>query len=400
MMHHEWEGLWPADPRSKRRDSAVDAELARTLKETLELNTHHGLTPYGWNATLQHDFEPFAAQGLVPARVIVQQRGAWRLATETGEIEGRISGRFAHEAVDGGYPVTGDWVAAELKADVAVIAHVLPRAAAFTRMAAGTAKDPQVVAANVDTALLAASLNADLNLRRLERYLSTAYESGAAPAILLTKADACDDPAPLIASVEAIAFGAPVLAVSVRTGQGLAELSALLAPGKTAVLLGSSGVGKSTLVNALAGAELMATKAIREDDARGRHTTTHRELILLPSGALILDTPGMRELALWDAEAGVAAAFAETTAQIEEIAAGCRFRDCAHDREPGCAVRAAVADGTVDEDRWKSFQKLQRELAHTERKEDPLATLAERKRWAAIHKAGRARMKTKREIDD
>lgn len=364
------------------------------------MTSQTGLTPYGWSDALQHEFEPYADQGLVPARVLVQQRNLYRLVTGDGEIEGRISGRFAHEALDGGYPVTGDWVAVELKADVAVIAHILPRATAFTRMAAGTAKDRQVVAANVDTALLAASLNADLNLRRLERYLATAYESGAAPVILLTKADACDDPDPLIAEVEAIAVGVPVLAVSVRTGQGLPELSALLAPGKTAVLLGSSGVGKSTLVNALAGAELMATKAIREDDARGRHTTTHRELILLPSGALILDTPGMRELALWDAEAGVAAAFADTTAEVELLAQGCRFRDCAHEREPGCAVQAALADGSLDAERWRSFQKLQRELAHTVRKEDPLAASAERKRWAALHKAGRARMKSKREIDD
>ena len=366
-----------------------------TQKETLTL-----LSRYGWSQTLQHDFEPFAAQGLVPARVVVQQRNLYRLVAETGEIEGRISGLFRHEAAEGGYPVTGDWVAVELKGDAAVIAAILPRSTAFTRMAAGTAKDMQVVAANVDMALLSASLNADLNLRRIERYLATAYESGAAPVILLTKADACDDPEPLIASVEAIAFGVPVLAVSVRTGQGLAALSALLAPGKTAVLLGSSGVGKSTLVNALAGVEKMATKAIREDDAHGRHTTTHRELILLPSGALILDTPGMRELALWDAEAGLAAAFAETTAQVEEIARGCRVRDCAHDREPGCAVQAALAAGTLDDERWRSFQKLQRELAHTVRKEDPLAASAERKRWAAIHKAARVRTKSKREIDD
>jgi ribosome biogenesis GTPase / thiamine phosphate phosphatase len=358
------------------------------------------LKSYGWSDALQHDFQPFAAQGLVPARVVVQQRNLYRLVAEAGEIEGRISGRFAHEAADGGYPVTGDWVAAELKGGAAVIAQVLPRRTAFTRMAAGTAKDRQVVAANVDVALLAASLNADLNLRRLERYLATAYESGAGPIILLTKADACAEPDELIAGVEAIAFGVPVLAVSVRTGQGLAALSAQLEPGKTAVLLGSSGVGKSTLVNALAGAERMATREIREDDAHGRHTTTHRELILLPSGALILDTPGMRELALWDAEAGVAAAFAETTAQVEALAQGCRFRDCAHDREPGCAVRAALADGSLDAERWASFQKLRRELAFAVRKEDPLAAAAERKRWIAIHKSGRARTKSKREMDD
>ena len=328
------------------------------------MNSKDGLTPsglskYGWSDTLQHDFEPFAAQDLVSDRVIVQQRGSYRLVTETGEIEGRISGRFAHEAADGGYPVTGDWVAAELKADVAMIAHILPRATAFTRMAAGTAKDMQVVAANVDVALLAASLNADLNLRRLERYLATAYESGASPVILLTKADACEDPQPLIASVEAIAFGVPVLAVSVRTGQGLAELSALLAPGKTAVLLGSSGVGKSTLVNALAGAELMATKAVREDDARGRHTTTHRELILLPSGALILDTPGMRELQVSDAAEGLAEVFDDVTALV----AACRFSNCTHQSEPGCAVRAALKAGTLSGERLMRWRKLSAEDA-------------------------------------
>jgi len=373
------------------------------------LHTSFGLSKYGWSETLQHDFQSFATQGLVPARVVVQQRNLYRLVIEAGgavvEIEGRISGRFAHEAASlhkngGGYPVTGDWVAAELKGGAAIIAHVLPRTTAFTRMAAGTAKDMQVVAANVDVALLAASLNAELNLRRLERYLATAYESGARPVFLLTKADACEHVASLVESVQEIAFGVPVLAVSAKTGQGLDELSPHLAPGKTAVLLGSSGVGKSTLVNALAGAERMATREIREDDAHGRHTTTHRELILLPSGALILDTPGMRELALWDSEAGVAAAFAETTAQVDELALGCRFRDCAHGKEPGCAVQAALSDGTLDAERWRSFQKLQREVAHTVRKEDPLAAAAERKRWAAIHKAGRQRMRAKREVDD
>ncbi|MFI4949841.1 MAG: ribosome small subunit-dependent GTPase A [Caulobacterales bacterium] len=362
------------------------------------------LISYGWSETLQRDFAPFAAQGLAPARVIVQQRGLYRLATEAGEMEGRISGRFAPEAplqaIGGGYPVTGDWVAVEPKDGLAVIVQVLSRATAFTRGAAGTSNARQVVAANVDTALLTASLNADLNLRRLERYLATAYESGAAPVIVLTKADLCGEAAGLVAAVEAIAFGVPVLAVSAATGQGLDALSAQLSPGRTAVLLGSSGVGKSTLVNALAGAELMATRAIREDDAHGRHTTTHRELIRLPSGALILDTPGMRELALWDAEAGVAAVFGDVTAEVERLARDCRFRDCAHGREPGCAVRAALEDGTLDTGRWRSFQKLQRELAYAVRKEDPEAAAAERRRWIAIHKAGRARMHAKREWDD
>ncbi|MGH6964072.1 MAG: ribosome small subunit-dependent GTPase A [Phenylobacterium sp.] len=358
------------------------------------------LSAYGWSGSLQDDFTPFATQGLVPARVTVQQRGRFRLITDQGETESRISGRFAHEAAEGDYPVTGDWVAVELKADVAVIQHVLPRSTVFTRKAAGPSGAVQVVAANVDVALLAASLNADLNLRRLERYLATAYESGAKPVIVLTKADACDDVAALVADVEAIAFGAPVIACSVVTGEGLADLSSHLLPGETAVLLGSSGVGKSTLVNALAGSELMVTQAIREDDAHGRHTTTHRELILLPSGALILDTPGMRELALWEADAGVEAAFADITAEVERIGEDCKFRDCTHGREPGCAVQAALADGTLAADRWQSFQKLQGELAYEHRKADPRARAESRKVWISRNKAAKARMKAKREPDD
>ena len=358
------------------------------------------LTQYGWSDALQHDFTAFAARGLAPARVIAQHRGLWRLVAEAGEIDGRLSGRLAHDAAEGGYPVTGDWVAIEPADGFALIDAVLPRRTAFTRLAAGTGNALQVVAANIDLVLITASLNADLSVRRLERYLAGAYESGAQPVILLTKADLCEDRARLIEAVEAIANGVPVLAISCRTGEGLAALSDLLRPGTTAVLLGSSGVGKSTLVNALVGEERIATGAIREADARGRHTTSHRELIALPSGALILDTPGMRELALWQADAGVEAVFTDTNAEIERIALGCRFRDCTHANEPGCAVRAALADGTLDADRWKSFEKLQKELAHAVRQEDPLARAAERKRWAALHKAGRARTRAKREIDD
>jgi ribosome biogenesis GTPase len=359
------------------------------------------LSTYGWSDTLQRDFAAFAARGLAPARVIVQQRGLYRLVTDAGETPGRISGRFAHEAAEGGYPVTGDWLAVELKADMAVVQHVLPRATVFTRKASGPSGAPQVVAANVDVALLAASLNVDLNPRRLERYLATTYESGAEPVIVLTKADACDDVAALVETVEAVAFGVPVIAVSAATGQGLEALSAHLAPGRTAVLLGSSGVGKSTLVNALAGADLMATQAIREDDAHGRHTTTHRELILLPSGALILDTPGMRELALWDADDGVTMAFADVTDEVERIAADCRFRDCTHGREPGCAVRAALENGDLDTGRWRSFQKLQRELAHESRKDDPRARAVARKVWISRTRGVRAMMaQRRRELGD
>jgi ribosome biogenesis GTPase len=343
---------------------------------------------YGWSDGLQHDFQAFADQGLAPARVIIQRRGAYRIISDAGEVEARITGRLAHEATEGGYPVTGDWVAAELDSSggLAMIQAVLPRASVFTRRAAGESGAVQVVAANIDVAFVTASLNADLNPRRLERYLAMAHESGARPVIVLTKADVCDDVAALVSEIQATAAGVRVLAISSRTGQGLDALRAEMAPGSTAVLLGSSGVGKSTLVNALAGHEKMATREIREDDARGRHTTTHRELVLLPSGALILDTPGMRELGLADAEAGLAAAFADFQGEIDGLAEDCRFRDCAHGSEPGCAVRAALEDGRLDRERWESFGKLRRELAHAARKvfisrtKGVRATLTQRRR--------------------
>jgi len=273
----------------------------------------------------------------------------------------------------------------------ATIHAVLPRTTAFVRKAAFTVADEQVLAANVDIAFLVASMNADLNARRLERYLATAWQSGAQPVVVLTKADLADDPEADIAEAESVAFGAPVLAVSAVTGEGMDALAEHLRPRETAVLVGSSGVGKSTLVNALAGEALMATAAIREDDAHGRHTTTHRELIRLPSGALILDTPGMRELALWDAGDGLSATFED----VEALIADCRFNDCGHTNEPGCAVRAALESGALDAGRWKGFQKLQRELAHQVRKEDPVAREAHRQHWIKIHKAGRARMKAR-----
>lgn len=354
------------------------------------------LTTYGWSERLQHDFEPYAAEGLKPGRVTVQQRGLWRLITQGGELDATLAGRFVHEAAEGDFPVAGDWVAVELGEGAALIRAVLPRATAFRRWASGPAGGVQLVAANVDRALLTASLNADLNLRRLERYMAAAYESGAEPVIVLTKADACDDVEALVAEVEAIAFGVPVLVVSAVSGQGMDEFAALLPPGTTGVLLGSSGVGKSTLVNALGGRALMATQAIREADAHGRHTTTHRELILLPSGGLILDTPGMRELGLYDADEGLATVFADVDGEIARLAESCRFRDCSHKGEPGCAVEAALESGALDAERLQSWRKLQREMAHERRKEDPLAREAERKRWIGIHKSARAWTKAKR----
>ena len=349
---------------------------------------------YGWSDALQHDFSPHAARGLIPGRILVQQRGLYDVVTELGELAAQISGKLAHEAGAGGYPAVGDWVAlaARPAERAATIQAVLPRRSAFVRKAAFSHADEQVVAANVDVALLVASMNADFNARRLERYLSVAWQSGAAPVVVLTKADLADDPEAAVDEAESVAFGTPILAVSAVTGEGLKALAAWLKPAETAVLVGSSGVGKSSLVNALAGEALMATAAIREDDAKGRHTTTHRELIRLPSGALVLDTPGMRELGLIDADEGLSTTFED----IEALAQGCRFNDCGHTNEPGCAIRAALESGELDSSRWRSFQKLQREMAHLERKEDPLAREAYRRHWIGIHKAARAHMKAKR----
>ena len=359
---------------------------------------------YGWSEQLQRQFEPFAERGLTPGRVTVQQRGLYRLATDQGDLTAEVSGRFAHEAGEAGFPVAGDWVACAPRPDegAATIHALLPRSSLFVRKAAGPGQPAaQGVAANVDLAFLVASLNADLNPRRLERYLAVAWESGATPVVVLTKADACDDVWAAVEEVQQVAIGVDVHAVSAVTGEGLEAVSTLLTPGRTAVLLGSSGVGKSTLVNALAGRELMAVGEIREHDAHGRHTTTHRELILLPSGALLLDTPGMRELGLWDAEAGLNATFGDLERQIEALAAECRYRNCGHRQEPGCAVREAVEEGRLDEDRWKSWVKLQRELAHLERKEDPIAREAHRRQWISISKANRAEMRRRnRELGD
>ena len=346
---------------------------------------------YGWSETLGHDFAPHAARGLAPGRVLVQQRGQYDIITDAGELVAEISGRLARDAEEGGLPVVGDWVAVAIREDegAATIHAVLPRRTGFARKAAGQDQTLQVVAANVDVALLVAALNADFNPRRLERYLAAARQSGATPVVVLTKADLLDGGAEAVEAARAVAQDVQVLAVSVVTGQGMDDLHDLMTPGVTALLVGSSGAGKSTLVNALAGSARMAVGDIREGDARGRHTTTHRELVLLPSGALILDTPGMRELGLLDAEEGVAATFED----IEALALTCKFRDCAHGSEPGCAVRAALEAGTLDEGRWRNYDKLSRELAFVDRKEDRFAREAERKRWVAISKAQKAMRK-------
>jgi ribosome biogenesis GTPase len=317
------------------------------------------LEQLGWTPAIEEQFAPYAADGLAPARVAVEHRDAYLVYTGEGERPAELSGRLRHTAVErGDLPAVGDWVAVTAT-DPAIVQAVLPRRTKFSRMAAtdhGQTVE-QVVAANVDVVFLTAGLDGDLNLRRLERYLTLGWESGAAPVVVLTKADLCADVDAAVLEVESVAVGVPVHAVSNLTGEGVEALAVYLEEGRTVAALGSSGVGKSSLVNRIAGEELMITGDVRAD-GRGRHTTTNRQLLLLPCGGLYLDTPGMRELRLWESEEGLQSAFDDVT----EAAARCRFTDCSHDSEPDCGVRSALADGTLDEERYASWRKLQNEL--------------------------------------
>jgi ribosome biogenesis GTPase len=305
---------------------------------------------------------------------------------ERGEATATLSGKFAFEAEPGEHPTVGDWVGLAFGAHdgSAVIHAAAPRTSVFRRRAPNG--EVQAIAANLDIAFLVSSLNAELNPRRLERYLAVARDGGASPVVVLTKADLCVDADARAAEIRAIARDAPVHAVSALSGAGLDALASHLSTGATAALLGSSGVGKSTLANALLGKEAMATAPISGDGKRGRHTTTHRMLVLLPSGGLLLDTPGLRELGVWAAEEGVSATFAD----IETLISECRFRNCRHGGEPGCAVRTALASGALDQGRWLSYGKLQRELGFEGRKDDPKATAAHRKLMIARVKKYRA----------
>lgn len=349
---------------------------------------------YGWSDALARAFEPHARAGHLPGRVVVQQRNGYLVATDDGELSAKPSGRLRHEAREAGHPAVGDWVALSrnLVERTATLHAILPRRTAFVRRAADSTQTPQVVAANIDVAFIVTSMNADLNPRRIERYLAAALQSGARAVVVLTKSDLCDEPALQAAALEALAAGCPVVTVSARQGVGLDALLAHLAPGETCVLIGSSGVGKSTLVNVLLGEQRMATQAIRESDDQGRHTTSHRELVLLPGGGLIIDTPGIREVGLIDADEGLSEVFDD----IERLVQACRFNNCGHVNEPGCAVREALRGGALDPDRWAHFQKLGLELAAVDDKADRAAKDAERRRLGGLQKKYRATKKNDR----
>jgi ribosome biogenesis GTPase / thiamine phosphate phosphatase len=335
------------------------------------------LRELGWNPELAENLEP----GLVPGRVAAAHRAAFDVWTEGGSVRSRLPGRLMHDGLDVG---VGDWVGLR----DGLIRTVLPRRSAIVRNAAGLSTTVQTLAANVDVAFVVSSLGPDLEPRRIERYLVTIWESGAMPEIVLTKADRLDDPWPLVAEVEAVAVGVPVHVVSAVTGDGCDALRARIAPGTTAVLLGSSGVGKSTLVNLWLGEETMVTRETREDDDEGRHTTTHRQLLELPGGGLVIDTPGLRELQLWDVgEASLDATFAD----VEELAADCRFGDCSHKHEPGCAVLEAVETGELPHERLHSWRKLQGELRAIAMRHDALLRKEEVRRWKLRSRESRAR---------
>ncbi len=348
------------------------------------------LQQFGWNAHFQEAFEIKRRDGLEPARVIEEQRGRWRVCTETDAPWAVPSGRFRHEAAGLDRPAVGDWVLVERPAgsDRALVQDLLPRTGALMRRAARRSVDAQIVAANLDTVFLVVSLNRDFNPRRIERYLTMIWEAGAQPVILLNKIDLCDDLHRLV-EAKAVASGVPIHPISALYERGLGVIEPYVGPGRTIAVIGSSGVGKSTLINRIVGDDVQLVREIRESDDRGRHTTTNRQIVEIPGGGLLMDTPGMRELGLWEASEGLKGAFGE----IEALMDACRFRDCRHESEPGCAVREALEDGRLDPDRYESYGKMLREMEFVARKQNQKLRVEAKQKWKKQTKAWHKRIR-------
>jgi len=345
------------------------------------------LESLGFGPFFAEQLERLERPGLVPARVVAEGRGEYWLRGCRSPI-GELGGRLRHELGSRARPIVGDWVAVAEETGTAVIHHLLERRTAMVRRAAGTEAGAQVVAANVDVFFVVTSANRDLNARRLERYLTAVWESGGTPVLVLNKIDLGGDLDAMTETIDEVGLGVPVVRVSAETGDGIDGLVGFLAPGQTVALVGSSGVGKSSLINRLLGRAAQEVRELR-DDERGRHATTRRELIELPGGGMVLDTPGLRELGLVEDAVGMDASFADVAALADE----CRYRDCGHQGEPGCAVAAAAADGRLDGARLESYHKLQREIAAAERRRDPILGQRPKRRWKEVQVAFHARTK-------
>ena len=341
------------------------------------------LEALGFSEPFRSSFTSEVSDLAVPARVCAVHRERYRVLTAAGSCDALLSGKLRFTAELGAHPVVGDWVALGMSDDgqLGHIVHVLTRRATLVRKRAFH-EEPQLIAANLDRVFIVTSLNGDFQPRRIERALAMIWEAGAEPVVVLTKLDLCPDWSAQRRALEQVALGVRVYAVSAQSGEGMSELEAELTPGQTVALIGSSGTGKSTLINRWLGLPQLATQPVREHDDRGRHTTTHRELFVLPNGALLIDTPGMRELALWEAEAGVETAFPE----VQALAQACRFGDCQHQLEPACAVRAAIERGELDPKRYENYLKLLRELAYTQRMQDERAYQAHRREVRGVHR--------------
>ncbi|KFG73026.1 ribosome small subunit-dependent GTPase A [Streptomyces mutabilis] len=362
------------------------------MTSTSLFTAHCALTPYGWDEDWADAFAPHAADGLLPGRVVRVDRGQCDVVTGDGVLRADTAFVTPHDPLR--VVCTGDWAAVEPDGNPRYLRTYLPRRTAFVRSTSSKRSEGQILAANVDHAIVAVSLAVELDLARIERFLALAWESGAQPVVVLTKADLVPDPvtlAHLVQDVETSAPGVPVLSVSAALGEGLDVLSAVVAGG-TAVLLGQSGAGKSTLANALLGEDVMDVQSARDVDGKGRHTTTTRNLLVMPGGGVLIDTPGLRGVGLWDAGSGVGQVFAE----IEELAGDCRFHDCAHESEPGCAVLAAIDSGELPERRLGSYRKLMRENQRIVAKTDARLRAEIRKEWKRRGAIGKAAMEAKR----